>query len=871
MSKRPNKYAQFSSPPKICLSTRIDKPRVPVSVSMIVKNCAGSLRECLQSLKDNFLREGDEILLVDTGSTDNTIAVGRSFGARVIERPDLRKDMGGLVKEWLPKMYDKFGGEKQFDSGCILDFAAARQIAMDHAIHDVIFWVDSDDVLVEETRGALRNVVEEHMSKDIDAIFLSYLYSFDKSDGRPTTILKRERIVDRTKYQWRGKCHETLIPLDGTVSRGVGWFENLRSAIVHKHGRSDHQLSDIRNYCIIRTEIEADLVAGRAPDVRSIFYMANALRGLLMYPECITMYNKALDLSGSRDDRFSAAYYICITYLSPDLQRPIEALDYAFRCVQLKPEDPRAYFAVARCYHILGKHADSMRFFDFGRSIPEPKDTLHSYDPEHIHTLPYFIAISAAKELNDEDRTKELTSAINKHRPDHPDVKAITCGVQNWLAGCALFRSVQAVTINMRPEGTDGPIKAARRVVELLPEVPENLEKVGIGKLEPVDPRLTVKCSYTDESGAVVSETKAASLDDDVAIWCGHSLEAWGPESDGIGGSEKAVIQMAPRLQARGLNVTVYCNVPPAQRGLRADGVVWRHWSELNQERPRGAVIFWRGVSALESPWPIRKRIYWGHDCQRAEHWTDACIAAADDIWFLTKFHAKTLGGETLARTESKIWYTRNGIDSDLFAAPGTIPRKDTRVVYCSSPDRGVMTAIKTFQAAFKDIKDAELHIAYGFNRNFQALAAKLEYGRVSDMDRDISFYDYQKLVMAEVDKDPRIAYHGRMTGADLANLMKGSKVWLYPTRFNEISCMSAMEAQAAGCAIVASDTGALAETIDWAHDGVHKVSPDNLTQCANRLRQASFEPSPIGLAKAAQDRFSYEKLADEWLVRIRK
>ena len=80
-------------------------PSVPVSVNLIVKNCAEALDACLGSLR-SFVRPGqDEVIIVDTGSTDAgaTVAVARRHGARVIERPDLCQDVRPLVRAWLPE------------------------------------------------------------------------------------------------------------------------------------------------------------------------------------------------------------------------------------------------------------------------------------------------------------------------------------------------------------------------------------------------------------------------------------------------------------------------------------------------------------------------------------------------------------------------------------------------------------------------------------------------------------------------------------------------------------------------------------------------------------------------------------------------
>src|SRR5437867_2178817 len=120
-----------------------------ISVILITKNCAKSLAECLESLKP-FLRPDtdDEIVIVDTGSNDNTPDIGTQFGARVFKHTELNeRGMLNLVKEYLPDYYNQCAKDTQFNDGFLSSFAKARQLATDYAKNEIVFWIDSDDVL----------------------------------------------------------------------------------------------------------------------------------------------------------------------------------------------------------------------------------------------------------------------------------------------------------------------------------------------------------------------------------------------------------------------------------------------------------------------------------------------------------------------------------------------------------------------------------------------------------------------------------------------------------------------------------------------------------------------------------------------------
>jgi glycosyltransferase involved in cell wall biosynthesis len=831
------------------MTPKIDIPKnaVPVSVCMITKNCAEGLDRALASLFQGFMRGDDEIVVVDTGSTDNTVSVAKKYGARVIERPDLKKDIRAKVEAWCPEVLDKWDGDPMFDGGCIMDFAEARQIGTDAAKYDAVFWIDSDDEFREKRPGRFRQLVDENWDRT-DAVYLPYYYAFDKEDKQCTTILKRERLVDRRNFVWKGRCHETFIPRPGANLRRPSQLGDEGIGIVHTGHRVDHQISDVRNYCIIRTEIEDDLVARRDPDVRSIFYLGNACRGLKKAAESLEMYRKTLELSGSRDDRYSSAYYSGIIHLSPELKRPVSAMDYAQMCIRIKPEDPRGYFMLSRCYAMLMRWNESLHWFKVGRMLPEPTDTLHSYDPQHIYSLPMMVAIEAARHLGDEELVAQLCTELAQKRAEHPEVKTAISEMQNWYAGKKLTKAVQTILTQSRITNTFQARAAANNMYQELKFVPKELEEMGLGKFEP------------DEDRPKPDAGK------DLVIFCGHTAEPWGPKNrkTGIGGSEKMVLEMVSRLAKRGFRVSVYANVPPDQRGVDEDGVLWRHYAEMDYQRWHDTVIFWRSAAPLDLDIPCGKRIVWCHDVQSPGNWTDERIALVDEVWVLTEYHADTLG---MAREKlgDKVRITRNGIDAELFKTTlaKKPERKANRVVFCSSPDRGILTAIRAFKKAFEKDPNAELHLCYGFSKAYWHIAAHSGYLHMCDLGRQMDMYEYFRLVFAAIDADPRIHFYGRLSWEKVAELLCSSGVWLYPTRFTEISCMAAMEAQAAGCAIVATQKAALAETVNWDARGTYPTVIETAAEALKAAATTEFDRS--SLSENALNRFNFEGLADEW------
>ena len=124
-------------------------------------------------------------------------------------------------------------------------------------------------------------------------------------------------------------------------------------------------------------------------------------------------------------------------------------------------------------------------------------------------------------------------------------------------------------------------------------------------------------------------------------------------------------------------------------------------------------------------------------------------------------------------------------------------------VGYFSSYDRGLECLLDMWPEIKKQVPDATLTIAYGWNT----------YDSVHKHDPAKMKWKWQ---MIRKMHDVGAKEVGRLNHEDLAKLMKTIKVWCYPTEFTEIHCITALKAQEAGCVPVTTDVGALKETVQF-------------------------------------------------------
>ena len=125
------------------------------------------------------------------------------------------------------------------------------------------------------------------------------------------------------------------------------------------------------------------------------------------------------------------------------------------------------------------------------------------------------------------------------------------------------------------------------------------------------------------------------------------------------------------------------------------------------------------------------------------------------------------------------------------------------KVIYTSSYDRGLQHLLEMWPAVKKAVPDAELHIFYGWQ-----LFEKFYKDNASSM----AWMNKMKEMMTA----DGITDHGRVPQEELAEFTKTCGIWAYPTHFGEISCISAIKAQAYGCEPVVVNYAALKETVQY-------------------------------------------------------
>jgi glycosyltransferase involved in cell wall biosynthesis/tetratricopeptide (TPR) repeat protein len=161
-----------------------------VSLTMIVKNEEHNLPACLDSVADLV----DEVIVVDTGSTDATVDVAKRRGAKVFHFP------------WV-------------DS-----FAAARNEALRHATGQWILWMDADDRLDQENRRKLQELLTD-LPSEITGFVMKCLCVPDQNSATGTVVDHVRLFPNHQQLRWKYRIHEQILGAIRALRGNVRWSD----------------------------------------------------------------------------------------------------------------------------------------------------------------------------------------------------------------------------------------------------------------------------------------------------------------------------------------------------------------------------------------------------------------------------------------------------------------------------------------------------------------------------------------------------------------------------------------------------------------------------------------------------------------------
>lgn len=344
---------------------------ITVSLCMIVKNEENTIGRCLSSAS----AIADEIIVVDTGSTDRT-----------------------------KKVVEKFAG-KIYDFEWIDDFSAARNFAFGKASMDYLLWLDADDIIFPADLVKFRRL-KDTLPADVDAVMMKYNTGFD-SQGRVNFSYYRERLVKRSRgFQWREPVHEYL-EVGGKI---------LESDICITHAKQQGH-SGSRNLEIY----ESLLADGKKLSPRGTYYYARELKDNGKYREAISIFRRFLDGgNGWIEDNIAACGELAKCFLIE--KKDAEALNAM--CESFQFDTPRAEICCQIGYYfkLRRRWRQAAFWFDLALNLERPKNSWGFLQEDCWGYIPAIECAVCYDRLGNIGRAEHYNDKASELKPDSPEV-----------------------------------------------------------------------------------------------------------------------------------------------------------------------------------------------------------------------------------------------------------------------------------------------------------------------------------------------------------------------------------------------------------------------------------------------------------------
>ncbi len=302
-----------------------ERPRL--SLCMIVRDSARTLAACLESVRPWV----DEMVIVDTGSVDDTPRLVESFGGRLFHFP------------WCD------------------DFSAARNESLRHARGEWLFWMDSDDTIPRECGRQLRGLIERAVPANLLGYVIQVYCPGGGEDGDAesdmTAVDHVKLFRNRPDLRFDGRIHEQILPSIRRAGGEVAWTELY---VVHSGSDQSRAAQEGKLRRDLRL-LELELME-RPEHPFTLFNLGMTHVHAGRFAEAADYLRRGIARSAAEESHLRKAFALLV-YAEMRLGRHEAAIEACRRGQAMFPRDAELRFREGVLLHELGQLEEAKRCY----------------------------------------------------------------------------------------------------------------------------------------------------------------------------------------------------------------------------------------------------------------------------------------------------------------------------------------------------------------------------------------------------------------------------------------------------------------------------------------------------------------------------
>jgi glycosyltransferase involved in cell wall biosynthesis len=733
---------------------------------------------------------------------------------------------GGVELPSAREVVERWGGTAKFYEWPS-DFSVARTLSfsMVPRDYDYILWCDADDVW--RGLGTLKEVVA---ANEADAYLFHYLYDFDETGEPRVEHIKTQLVRNDGSFVWKGTIHEDLIATREIKAHLVD------TGIDRLHLTTEERVHSAlgRNLAIAEKYRET-----HPDDPRSRFTLAQSMLGAGKREEGAKELEAFVDETGADHDRFLATLWLAGVYEEMGDRKAAER--WCKLAIGEMPDMPDGHLALGRMFRRWGRNGDAELSTMRGLVRKGHARSTMVRNPRDYDRNPMLLLAEIYTEMGRPESALPFLKGVRAISPDLP-------GLTKWVE-----------TIEKELEIAKGVVEECLAMDKLKTDDAKRKALLKIRKEYQAHPEV---CRRRNEL-FVREETSGK----DIAYWCGNTTFVWSAatfKEKGVGGSEEAVVHLSRQWAKAGYNVTVYNNCGTEEvADPDCPNVLYKPFWTFNRRDKWDAIVLWRTPLMLDYDLNAPMVLVDLHDVISPGEFTDARVKKMTKALVKTNFHRSLFPN----LPDDKVAVIPNGLD---LASIPELPKEPKLCINTSSPERSMDVLPELWARVKARVPDARLVWMYGWGN----------YDDCNERDRaGMAWREKTTAAIADagIEDIGKVPQHECLAWYAKANLL------LYPTEFAEIDCISVKKAQAAGCQPIATDFGALAESIghgvkihspktkdDWNRPGKRSFGlEDKDAQDAWVESAVAALNEPVGDRAAMREfgaSFNWPIIAERWL-----